>query len=82
LLFPPPPPATTTTTTITTTTTNNNLRRRRKNARLVTVVCRNILIVSPFLCEGGLLFSCTSDEAVIFQNRITGSKDIFASGIF
>lgn len=54
----------------------------RRNARLVTVVCRNILIVSAFVCEGGLIFSCTSDEAVIFQNTITRSKGIFASGTF
>ena len=52
------------------------------NARLVTVVCRNILIVFAFVCEGGFVFSCTSDEAVIFQNRITRSKGIFTSGIF
>jgi len=48
------------------------------NARLITVVCRNILII----CEGGLVFSCTSDETVIFQNRITRSKGIFTSGMF
>jgi len=46
------------------------------------VVCRNILIVSAFVCEGGLVFPCTSDEAVICQNRITRSKGIFTSGIF
>jgi hypothetical protein len=46
------------------------------------VVYTNILIVFAFVCEGGLVFSCTCDAAVIFQNRMTRSKGIFTSGIF